>query len=161
MNKKSYILLILLTILASCSYSVRYNALPHLKTVRIEPFDNQTEQTGLENDVFEQLVAAFAADNRLRVVYEKGDAFLQGEILSYEEKQIAEEEIRLTVSFSVTFWETPDKLIWKTEKSAFYANFPATEQDLAAERMANRDEAVDKIIADLSEKIFSEVLEDW
>jgi len=71
--------------LCTCSYSVYMNAYPHLKTVQITPFENQTSEYALAQDIQNYLVKKYQDDGRLRITTLSPDAQIQGNILDYKE----------------------------------------------------------------------------
>ena len=77
----------ILTLLAlgCCGYSVRALLPPHLKTISVQPVENQTIKPGLDLALTDSLVKGFARDGSLRVAdLKEADLVLRCKIDGYE-----------------------------------------------------------------------------
>src|SRR5437867_6600974 len=92
-----------------CGYTVRSALPPHLKTLAIPVFVNNTVEFGLADDITQGLVAGFLGDRHLRIVQERdADAVLRGTVVAYKNQvfgytsteRATEYEVVLTVRVS-------------------------------------------------------------
>lgn len=80
-------LLLALTLTMGCNYGFVGGGFPaHIRTIYIEPFENQTPQFELEGRLFTALVDELPAQLGLRTAGEESaDAILRGRILRYDD----------------------------------------------------------------------------
>jgi len=57
-----YFIVISIFVLSGCSYSLRTNQYPYLKTIRILPVENRTTESDIDLEVFEFLSNNFQRD---------------------------------------------------------------------------------------------------
>ena len=76
-----YILVVCAILICGCTYSVFYNAYPHLKTIYVVPFENNTSEYALAQDFQSSLVNQFQSDGRLKISTLSPDARIEGSIL--------------------------------------------------------------------------------
>jgi len=69
--------------LIGCSYSLKLNTLPHIKNVQISPFENDTIEYTLAQDIQNYLVTSFQRDGRLKITTIDPDSFIEGTVLDY------------------------------------------------------------------------------
>jgi len=62
----------------SCSYTVYPSAYPHLKTITVSQFGNNTTEYDLDGIVFNELSDHFIQDGRLKIVGIAPDCRLEG-----------------------------------------------------------------------------------
>jgi hypothetical protein len=78
-------LLPLLLMLACCGYSVHALLPPHLKTIFVEPVENQTVKPNLDVKLTDLLIQEFARDGSLRIAdLKQADIVLQCKLNGYE-----------------------------------------------------------------------------
>jgi hypothetical protein len=92
-----------------------------IKTVSIEPFDNQTPEFGLADEVTEAVIDAFIADGNLKVVgNDAADAILVGSLTGYrrvvnqfdENDQV--QSYKVQMDFTISLMNPRDQSeIWK------------------------------------------------
>ncbi|MFO7895727.1 MAG: LPS assembly lipoprotein LptE [Candidatus Cloacimonadales bacterium] len=160
--KNLIISLVLLTIVG-CTYSVYSSGLPHLKTISIEEFENETEQYELEVSLIESLSREFMRDGRLRLVDLEPDCLLEGKILDYSNKlatygSTGIDEYEVRILYAVTFTDlVENKEIYKSSSlvlTKIYSNSETAE-------IKSEEDAISEIEQDLFERIMRESLEDW
>jgi len=103
-------LLVLLSLLGGCGYSLRGNLPGHIKTVSVPVFKNRTSEPGVENFLTGAVVEAFSTNGRLRVVGSaQADSVLEGEVTGYQVQSIAfdpranVQQYRLVVTLNLRF----------------------------------------------------------
>ena len=96
-----YVSLILL-LLSSCYYSVYSNAYPHLKKVRVQPFENQSAEFGLADTALNQLSILVRDDGRLKLVTQDPDCIFEGSIVSFEDKIYSYDTANQVQDYQVT-----------------------------------------------------------
>lgn len=84
MQLKPLSLAVLLS-LGCCGYSVRALLPPNLKTIAVQPVENQTSRPGLDVQLTDRLVQGFTRDGSLRIAdIERGDIVLTCKIGGFE-----------------------------------------------------------------------------
>ena len=161
---KKYILSILVLFILSCSYSVRTMAYPHLKTIQIEQFQNQSDEFELSEELFIKLSDDFQADGRLRLVTENADCILEGEIRDYTDKIYSYEgstvqEYQVKIMFWVKFTDlTTEEVLWENSNLIISDTYSQTDESAD---YTNEEEARLAIYEDLFENIIKNTLEQW
>jgi len=146
-----------------CTYSVYSSGMPHLKTVSITEFENQTDQYQLETELTDALSADFIQDGRLRLVDLSPDCVLQGEILDYSDKlatygSSGVDEYEVRIMYSLEFTDlVKNEVIWKVNNLIFSQIYSNDENS----EIKTEEDAVKKIEQDLFDRIMRESLEDW
>ena len=153
---------------ASCAYTTSTALLPsHLKTVAVPVFENGTTEYTLEQNVTDAVIAAFIADNHLKVVDERSaDAVVKGRITTYRNavfgfSQAAQaQEYRVTIGISVTFKDqVKNRQLWSEPNLVKTSNYYVvdTPGDSARTELDGRKQA----IAKLAEEIIARSVEGW
>ena len=153
---------------ASCAYTTSTALLPsHLKTVAVPVFENGTTEYTLEQDVTDAVIAAFIADNHLKVVDERSaNAVVKGRITTYRNavfgfSQAAQaQEYRVTIGIAVTFKDqVKNRELWSEPNMVKTANYYVvdTPGDSARTELDGRKQA----IAKLAEEIIARSVEGW
>ena len=152
----------------SCAYTTSTALLPsHLKTVAVPVFENGTTEYTLEQDVTDAVIAAFIADNHLKVVDERSaNAVVKGRITTYRNtvfgfSQAAQaQEYRVTIGLSVTFKDqVKNRELWSEPNMVKTANYYVvdTPGDSARTELDGRKQAISK----LAEEIIARSVEGW
>jgi len=154
--------------LTACSYSVYMNAYPHLKTVQIAPFENQTSEYALAQDIQNYLVDKYQSDGRLRIATLSPDARIEGSVLDYQENifsydiggNVSEYRVQLLLSitmtdmiYSQTLYENKSLLVSET-----YSPNGDTTNPLI---YTTATQAQDKIYEKVFDTLMRETLESW
>lgn len=156
--------LLLAVLLSGCSYSVYSNSLPHLKTVMITSFENESDEFELEEDLWNYLNSEFTSDGRLRVVTLSPDCRVEGVIMDYSRKidtydESGIEEYNVKILFRVVFTDlTTEEVIW--EKDSLILTEAYSEADDTAEYQTEA-EARDAIYEKFFDEIMKNTLEQW
>ncbi|MCB5228496.1 MAG: LptE family protein [Candidatus Cloacimonetes bacterium] len=157
---------LILLLMAGCAYSVYVNAYPHLKKIRIAPFENRSTEFAIGDDVFGGLNNHFRSDGRLKPVTQNPDCVLEGVISSFEESihsydsanRIQDYQLRL--SLSVTFTDlVQNEVIWENKNLTLYETYAVSSGSTA--RFGSKEEASDELIKNLFKTIIQNSLERW
>ncbi len=154
--------------LAGCAYTASPALLPpHLKSVAIPVFENQTGEYTLEQDVTDAVVRRFVSDNHLRIVDSRtADCIVQGTLRSYRNAVFGisttdvAQEYRVTIVVSVTFKDqVKNREIWHDEDIVKTANYYVQNVpgQPAKTELDGRKEAIEKI----ADEILSRSIESW
>jgi hypothetical protein len=164
---KNIILIIILALLWSCSYSFTGSSVPpHLHTISIPIVKDKSGsgEPSLSNDFTQNLTNQFIDDNSLQVINSvNADAILSVTILSMPERTevVSGEnekatERRITINAKVVY---KDLVLRKTifdKRISNYATFDAS-QDFAINRQDGIQRAIDNVALD----ILLAVVADW
>ncbi|MBN1327319.1 MAG: hypothetical protein JW996_05155 [Candidatus Cloacimonetes bacterium] len=148
----------------SCSYSVYPSGYPHLKTISIATFENNSVIYNLDEDLFIYLSSAFIQDGRLKIVSISPDCLLEGKIIDYSNdiykfSNIDVEEYEVKILFSVSFTDlTRNSLILSRENFVLSETYStsAIESEFKSE-----EEARQEIFRNLFDLVIKESLEAW
>lgn len=166
MVKRIIVPTLVLLVLWGCSYSVFSNAYPHLKKIRVAPFENASTEFDIAEKVYTGLNTEFRNDGRLKPVTQQPDCLLEGSVLSFEEKifsydaanSVQDYQLRLTVKVTFTdlvrneaIYENGSLLVTET-----YAVSPSS-----TSRFKTKEEATDELIKTLFSTIIQNCLERW
>ena len=106
----------------ACSYSLRTNQYPYLKSIRIIPVENRTTESDIDLEVFEYLTDSFQKDGRLLLVTTDQNVTLESAILFYEEVIYSSdsannvEEYKVRINFSVKMTDLiNDKVLYENK----------------------------------------------
>jgi hypothetical protein len=142
------------------------NAYPHLKKIRVAPFENSSTEFDIAEKVYTGLSSEFRSDGRLKPVTQQPDCQLEGSVLSFEEKvwsydaanSIQDYQLRLTVKITFTdlvrnetIYENASLLVTET-----YAVSPSS-----TSRFKSKEEARDELVKTLFKTIVQNSLERW
>ncbi|MCB5230262.1 MAG: LPS assembly lipoprotein LptE [Candidatus Cloacimonas sp.] len=166
--KKLYIngLLIAIIFLTGCSYSVRLNQLPHLRDVAISPFENETLELYLEEELRTSLITSFRQDGRLRITYDNPDSKIEGKLIEYSntiygydiDKNIEEYQVRLQMSLIFTDLVRNEVIYENKALSLVEYYSPSSVESV---RLKSEEEAVKEIFKELFQVIVRNSLEAW
>jgi len=153
----------LVALICACGYSVSTLLPPHIKSIYIPTFENETTRYGIEQDLTTAVTDAFAHDNRLSVVSEaEADAMLRGVIRRYEKGALtfdraqSVDEFRIEIVVSVELEDLKKgKILWREEEISAWTSY--TEGSEAE----GEEEALQKVITTLAQDILSRTVEGW
>jgi len=151
-----------------CGYTASPALLPpHLKTVAIPVFENQTSEYTLEQDITAAVIKRFVDDNHLRVVDEhSADCIVQGKVTDYRNAVFGisnaalAQEYRVTIGVSVVFKDlVKNREIWHDDGIVKTANYyvQPVPGDSAKTELDGRREAIQKI----ADEILARSIESW
>lgn len=173
MIKKYFIIALFSLCIIGCGHYAFYTqSNPHLKTVMISDFDNDTEEYELPGLVSEYLTDAFTEDNRLDVQGADANLDIHGTVKSYSrvvnayDMQENPSEWKVTIVFQVEAKDmVKDEVIWQTNSlslSALYGTgTEAEEEEGESVELFSEEEAQKSIIYELCDEILSNTLEQW
>lgn len=113
-SKKLVLVALLCFAVCGCGYRVGSVLPSHIKTVRVEAFENKTDQPNLAFDVTEAVKRRIRTDGTLRVVSdeEAADSVLKGVITGYSRKAVVlasdntTKEYELSIAAELDFEDT-------------------------------------------------------
>ncbi|MCD4796708.1 MAG: hypothetical protein K8R49_06010 [Candidatus Cloacimonetes bacterium] len=161
---KYFVIIVVVLVISSCSYSVYSSGYPHLKTIMIQPFINNSTNYELDEIVFNSLSDYFNNDGRLKIVGLSPDCQLEGEILDYSNNIITYEgadvdEYEVRILFKVVFSDLKkNNVIWQNNTIALSETYSSVS---TTSNYSTEEEAQKKIIKDLFDMILRESLEEW
>lgn len=162
-----YFIVISLISLFGCSYSLRTNQYPYLKTIRILPVENRTTESDIDLEVSEYLSENFQKDGRLLQVTENPDVLLECAVTFYEEIIYSSdnannvEEYQVKMNFSVKMTDLiNDRVLYENKRLAIAQRY-AVNNAITSADYDNRDDAETGIYDELFTKIIQNTLEDW
>jgi hypothetical protein len=150
-------------LLAGCAYSFSSGLPPHIKSVAVPVFANETSEFGIAEEITDRLVAALVRDATLRVVQneEEASSVLIGTVKTYSEEpsgytrdeKVERYTIRITVT--VRFYDrVKDATLWESERvfgSALYPN----------EGPEQRATGLEQAIGQLVDEVLAGVVAGW
>jgi len=152
---------------AGCGYSFRSPVPPHLETVYVPTFDNETREFALTQQVTERVLNKFLNESRLRIAPDEEDADLvvRGTILDYREEALSYDPrtggnpdvftrrvlISLDVSLddkvrSEPLWENPNLTMWG---------------EFNEEAGESRETGIERALEKITEEILRHVVEEF
>ncbi len=96
------IVLLLLPLFWGCS-EAQPTLPPHIRTIAIEPFQNNSLQEGIEQEVTRRVLQAFVTTSRISVVprVEEADAVIRGTITRYERTPLSWDQTGRIVQYKI------------------------------------------------------------
>lgn len=166
MVKRIIYLMMVLMALSGCSYSVYSNVYPHLKKIRVMPFENQSAEFGISEKVYNQLSVAFRNDGRLKVVNQQPDCLLEGGVISFEERvysydaanNVQDYQLRLTLAISFTDL-IRNEVIYENKSLTLMEAYAVSTESTAKSK--SKEEAIDELINSLFKTVVQNSLEKW
>jgi len=161
---KQMIILIFVIFIGACSYSVHSNSYPHLKTIVILPFTNNTTEYNLEEDLLNELSNLFINDGRLKIVGISPDCQLEGEILDYTDKIYTYDSstidaYQVKILFKIIFTDLKkNSIIWQNNSLILSETYSETDE---SSEFSSEAEAQNEIMKDLYDTIIKNSLEEW
>jgi len=171
MKKIIILLLAILSVFGCGVYSFYTISNPHIKSVMITEFENNSEEYDLPNLITQYLTNAFIEDNRLDVMGEDADMNISGTVRSYSrivnayDMQENPSEWKVTITFAIEAKDMiQDKVIWQNSNLTLHALYGAeteTEEDKNGVELLSEEEAQISIIQELAGLILTNTLEQW
>ncbi|MEA1972810.1 MAG: LptE family protein [Candidatus Cloacimonadota bacterium] len=162
-----YITLLLIITAFGCTYSLYSNALPHIKTVQIAEFENQSSEYVIEESLTDLLLQKFEQDRKLKIVTINSDCILEGEILDYSDeiKQYSSsdeiEQYEVKILFNITFTDlVKNEEIWSND-SLLLKEIYSTSSEETSTIANSAEEAFEIIVDNLYKEILKNSLEEW
>lgn len=156
--------LIITFLLNGCGiYTFTGHGIGGIETIAIEPFENQTSEFGIREDLTDAILDALLRDRTLDVTNRgSADAILYGRIISVDDlplsytkdEVVTEYEIRITVAFSLMRADQSEPL-WEGRISG-EGSYPYQSGSLE-ERQEGINKALERLVQDLINRMTS----DW
>lgn len=169
MKRYRHIILFVMNLLlgAHCGYySFSGSSLPpHIRTLAIPVFDNETTEFGIPEDITDALITEFTKDNSLKIVDQRtADSMLNGTIVSIREQagayNVSEQvkEIKVFVSIQAKFEDLKkNQVLWEEQITQWGTYRPDDPTSGNSTRQEAIQEALTKIVAD----IFNKTISNW
>ena len=147
---------------AGCGpYSFSGSSTPHIKTVAVPTFEDQTAEFRLKEQMTNSIIQAFTRDHTLKVVDRRvADAIVNGVILRVSERagiytqEEQVQEIRVTITARIKYEDLKKrKTIWEEQIMQFGTYTPGSAT--SGDRQLALAEAVDKIATEVINKSVS------
>jgi len=161
---KRKIIVLFISLVMGCSYSVYTTGYPHLKTMQLLPIENQTSEYELRDIVLNSLIQQYEQDGRLKSVGMSPDSQLQCTILDYSNKIITYsgstvDEYEVKILFDVTFTDLKkNEVIWQNKSLMLSENYSTSDEN---SKFTSEVEAQEEIAIKLFETIMKNTLEEW
>jgi hypothetical protein len=160
-------LLLAIILLTSCAYSFRGSNLPpHIKTIGIPNFENETLEPGLSQEVTAGVIDRFIKDGRLKLAPEdKANARIEARIIKYENKVYnystdqSPRDYIVVLTVAVTMRDqVKNRDLWKDDNMTRTATYvPDATGDNAANEEAARKNAIESLAGD----VVTRTMEQW
>lgn len=142
-------------------YSFSGSANPHLKTVAVPIFDDQTAEFGVKEQLTNAIIASFNRDNTLKIADRRvADVIVAGTILRLNEQagaytsQEQVQEIRVYLTAKIKCDDVKKrKVLWEEELTQFGAYSPGGAN--SGDRQSAIAEAVEKIATEVLNRTVS------
>lgn len=163
------LLIPIIIIISGCVYSFYSRSNPHLKTVMIREFENESEKYKLPQIIDIYLTEKFESDNQLKMMADEADMEITGTILSYDKQVFSydeseePEEWQVTIQFSIEVKDlVKNKTIWANKNLSLSAVWRKSETELESDiENYSEEDAWKSIIFDLGEIILGNSVEQW
>jgi outer membrane lipopolysaccharide assembly protein LptE/RlpB len=156
-------LALIFLIVSGCGVYTFSGAVPgHLKSIAVPPFENQTAEFGLAEDLSAALIDEFLDDNSFKVLdLRQADAVIYGTIVrihdapsTYSSNESVQ-EYKVTITARVRYEDlVKGKIIWDETISSF-GTFPT------GGGLAERAEGIDEAVKKLTEDILNKTVSGW
>lgn len=148
-------LLLLPVMLGGCAYSFSAGLPPHIRTVAVPLFANETSEFGIAEEITDRLVAALVRDGTLRVVADENEAssVLLGTVRVYSEeprsfdRQENVDQFIIQISVQVRFQDrVKDEVLWESPAVHGSAVYPNEGPQARAEGL---QEAIEQVVQEV------------
>ena len=156
--------MLIVLLIAGCSYSVYTTGYPHLKTIQILAVKNETSNYDLRYLVFNSLVDSYESDGRLKLVGLSPDSQLECNILDYSNKIVSYsgssiDEYEVRVLFEVTFTDLKkNQVIWQNSSLMQSERYSLSDDNSIYK---SEEDAQEEITNKLFNSIMRNTLEEW
>lgn len=158
-----HILAIVLLMWIGCGpYSFSGTSSPHIKSVALPIFQDQTSEFGIKEKLTEALVQEFTKDNTLRVTDRRSaDSLIEGIIVRVDDRAGAftsderVQDIKIFITVQVKYQDLQKrKTIWEEEITQWGAFNPD-------EGPQSREAGIDEAIAKIAGEILNKTVSGW
>lgn len=152
-------------LLSGCGYRNPYVYSGPEKSIYVTTWKNRTSNLQLDAQIYQELLKWFQKSRSLKITKTKegADFILAGEIVSIDIPSLAYDagntasDVKLTLKVRYIFKDlTSDKILIEKPEETWQQTYTVTGD--SAETRDNADEALNKIIEDMSQKIYQRAL---
>ena len=163
---RSFLYGMLLVFCTACGYySFSGSALPHLKTIAIPTFQDDTAEFGVKDDLTNSLIDAFTHDNTLKITERRNaDSIISGRLLAVKDgagafnRAETVDEIRVTVLVQIKFEDLlKRKVVWEDRLSEVGTYAPGG----SSSGNTTREEAITEAIGKITDEVLSRSISGW
>ncbi|MCA9733915.1 MAG: LptE family protein [Deferribacteres bacterium] len=163
---RSFLSGVVLIVFTGCGYySFSGSTLPHLKTIAIPTFQDDTAEFGVKDDLTNALIDAFSKDNTLKIADQRNaDSIITGRLLAVRDgagafnRSETVNEIRVTVSVQVKFEDLQKrKIVWEDNLSQVGTYAP----NGGSTSNTTREEAITEAISKITEEVLNRSISGW
>ena len=153
-----------IALFAACGpYSFSGSSIPHIKSVAVPLFGDETSEFGIKEELTNTLIDAFKADNSLKVNDERNaDSVLSGTIKSINDRagnvdlQERVSEIQIHVLVEIKYEEVKKReVIWQDRISQFGTYNPS------ASEKNTRNDAITEAISKITQEVITRTVTGW
>ncbi|MCF7805610.1 MAG: hypothetical protein K9N46_16640 [Candidatus Marinimicrobia bacterium] len=145
-------------LLSGCMYSFKGSLPPHIRSIAIPLFENQTAEYQINETITDLLTQQFLEENVLRVEDEEtADSILEGTVTSISDSPYTYDEAeqvqdyRVSISLKVTWYDVEQDKVRLDQTVSGWGVYDA--QQAATTRQDGIREAIDKIADDIINSI--------
>ncbi|MBN1541332.1 LptE family protein [candidate division KSB1 bacterium] len=158
-----WLLILPMALLVACGfYSFSGSLAPHLRTIAVPLFDNQTAEFGVSEEMTDWIIDEFSQDNTLKIADPAdADILLEGSIATVDDRAGAfdqaeqVQDVRVYVTVAVTCTDQIKReVMWKERLTQWGTYEPAGGPE---ERAAGIAQAIEKI----SQEILNKTVSGW
>lgn len=150
-------------LIACGPYSFSGLAHPHIKTIAIPLFQDQTAEFGIKEEITNALIKAFTSDNSLKIAdRRKADSVLHGTIIAVSDQAGAYtrdervNEIQVHLLVDIKYEDlVKRKIIWEDKISQFGTYTPGSGDK------NSRSDAIAEAIAKITEEVLNRTVSGW
>jgi hypothetical protein len=148
-----------LLLLGCCGYSVRALLPPHLKTISVQPVENQTVKPDLDVRLTDLMVQGFTRDGSLRITDLKhADLVLTCKVNGYEKLPQTYDASQLITTWRITLQAQVEAQDQVKSQSLWTGSVPVTVNYAATE---TEELGLDRALSKLSSEIIRRTLIAW
>lgn len=159
--------LVLIILFVSCA-TMKPTLPPHIKSIAIPTFSNNSLQYGIETTLTDYVIKQFLMDGRLRVVSkDQADALLEGTIrkyllepLTYDVNNVVT-QYRIKIVLDIRFIDLKEnKVLWE-QKEVGGITGGRTTYNVSGNNIETEIEARQRIYKELAESVVNRVIYGW
>ncbi len=152
------LLILFLVFLQSCMYSFKGSLPPHIRSIAIPLFENQTAEYRINETITDLLIQQFLQENVLRITDEKAaDSVLEGAVTrisdspyTYDEAEQVQ-DYRVTIGLRIRWYDAVQDQVRLEETVSGWGVYDA--QQATTTRQDGIQEAIEKIAQDIINSI--------
>ncbi len=161
--RKIFAALAVMPLIGCGYYSFSGSTLPHLKTVAVPIFENETAEFGIKEEITDVIIARFTDDNTLKIADSRtADSIVSGKVIRVEDRAGAYtrdekvEEIQVYVTVQVAFEDLKKrKVVWEGTIREVGTYIPGD-----AEK-GTREAAISEAIEKIAEEVLNRTVTGW